>query len=298
MRLKMERALKWLLPALIVTEVALVWSRLLSIGDAVAVVAGIEVLLILLGGRQVFVAARGYRQRRASGLDAWSALEDGLSAVLPRLFARIMVLEPRLWACLFRWILRRTKLREGEFGYHKQSTMDMIVLMVVLVSPIEIVVFELLIPWAWLRWLVLFLEVYTVFWFLGFHASLSALPHRLEETGARLRHGAFAEVFVPYAEIESVGRTIQKAPKWGDGLQPAPEEEGAAYLAINGKTNLTLRLKTPLTVKGVFRSFGPVGTIYLSADEPSLFARKLEQRMGEIGDDAPTETSKKVRPAG
>ena len=289
MKRKAERALKWLLPTLVLTEAALVWSGVLSVRDAVIVVAGIEVLLTLIGARQMFVAMRRYRQGRGSGLDAWSALEDGLAVVLPRKVARIVVLEPRLWVCLFRWVFRRTKLREGEFGYHKRSTMDMLVLLVVLVGPVEALALHLLVPWAWLRWSLLAVEVYGTFWILGFYASLSALPHRIEEAGVRLRYGAFARVFVPYTEIESVGRAVLRAPGGGDGLRAAPEEE-AAYFAITGKTNLTLGLKAPQTIEGLFRSVGPVGRIHLWADEPKLFARELDLRLNRVGCVTPTET--------
>ncbi len=288
MRRKAERALKWLLPTLVLAEAALVWSGVLSVRDAVVVVAGIEVLLTLIGVRQMFVAIRRYRQGRGSGLDAWSALEDGLTVVLPRKVARIVVLEPHLWVCLFRWVFRRTKPREGEFGYHKRSTMDMLVLLVVLVGPVEALVLHLLVPWSWLRWLLIAVEVYGTFWLLGFYASLSALPHRLEETGVRLRYGAFAEVLVLYAEIEKVGRAVLRAPGGGDGLRAAPEEE-AAYFAITGKTNLTLGLKAPQTIEGVFRSVGPVGRIHLWADEPKLFARELGLRLGKVEHITPTE---------
>lgn len=112
-------------------------------------------------------------------------------------------------------------------------------------------IFEILISWSWMRWALLFLSVYAVFWILGFHVSLVALPHRLESSGVRLRYGLFTEVFVPYAEISGVERAARKAPKPGDGMRAAPDE-GAVYLAINGKTDLTVRLREPRPVRGFF----------------------------------------------
>ena len=293
MKLKLEHTLKWLLPALVVAEATLVWSGLLGIRDAVVVVTGIEVLLFLLGGRQVFVAVRNYRRGRSSGLEAWSTLEDGLSTVLPRKVARFIVLEPRLWVCLFRWAFRGTKLRENEFGYHKKSTMDMLALMVVLIGPVEALALHLLVPWAWLRWVLLAVEVYGTLWFLGFYASLQALPHRLEKSGVRLRYGAFAEVLVPYQEIEAIKRYVRRVPGGGDGLRSVPEEN-AAYLAITGKTALAVKLKTPQTVEGVFQSVGPFGTIRFSADDPGALAGALGRRVGESRGAESTEASTKT----
>lgn len=184
--------------------------------------------------------------------------------------AKLSVSEPRLFTCLFRWIFGRTYLREGEFGYHKKSWMIFIVMMVVMTSPVELLVFELVVPWAWLRLLLLILGVYTVFWFLGFHASHVALPHRLEAEGLRLRRGIFAEAFIPYREIKSVERRRRKSPK------------DAAYLAINGNTDLTPRLERPLQMRGFFRSTRPVGTIHAAADKPEKLVRELRLRLREV----------------
>ena len=60
-----KRALKWLLPALVVAQILLVWANLLSLHDAVLVVVGIEALLLLVGARQLFAATcRNRRGRR------------------------------------------------------------------------------------------------------------------------------------------------------------------------------------------------------------------------------------------
>jgi hypothetical protein len=59
-----KRALKWLLPALVVAQILLVWANLLSLHDAVLVVVGIEALLLLVGARQLFAATCRYRRGR------------------------------------------------------------------------------------------------------------------------------------------------------------------------------------------------------------------------------------------
>lgn len=226
----MKRALKWALPILIVIEVGLIWSGRLDLKDALIAVAAIEMLLVVTVIGEILLVARRYRRGRSEGLDFWTALEGGLATIMPRKLARVSVMEPRLFACLARWALRRLRPAEGEFGYHRKSQLGYIVLMVVMTAPVEVLVFEILIPWAWLRWTLLFLSVYAIFWILGFHASLAALPHRLESGGVRLRYGLFAEVLVPYAGISGVERAARRAPKPGEGLHTAPDE-GAAYLA-------------------------------------------------------------------
>ncbi len=139
----------------------------------------------------------------------------------------------------------------------------------------ELLIFEILIPWAWLRWLLLILGVYAVFWLLGFYASLATLPHRLEANALRLRYGLFAQALIPYGEIRSVKLANRRSPKSGDGPRLAPAEN-AVYLAVGGKTNVALTLRAPRTVSGFSREIGPAATFCLRADEPKVLARELE----------------------
>ena len=279
----MKRRLRWLLPVLVVAGVALVRSEVLGLGEAILVLVVVEVLLLLTGGTLLLSAVREYQKNRASGFDGWKALENGIVILLPRLAARIMVSELRLFCCLIKWTFRRTRLREGEFSYHRRSMTGPLVLMVVLVSPVEVLVIELLLqallPLLWLRVLVLLLGVYFVFWILGFYASRIVLPHRFEEAGLRLYHGIFAEGFIPYEEIRNSEKGRRKAPEWGDGLQIDGDE---AFLAVGGKTDVSLELGSPRSLNGFFRTTGPVGTLHLGVDDPEGFARELEHRLRSL----------------
>jgi hypothetical protein len=280
----MKRALKWLLPVLILAEVALVWSGLLDVGDAVLVLVGIETLLVLTGIGGIVLFARRYRRGRSAGLDLWAALEEGLAVLLPRRAARFVLHEPRLLAALFRWTFRRVTPEDNEFGYHKRSIMRAILPLVIVTSPIELLVVHLLAsafsPWGWVKWALLALGLYAILWLLGFYASLVTLPHSLQEDGLRLRYGAFADGFIPYREIASVERASRRAPRSGDGLQTSPQGN-EIYISISGKTDLTLLLHTPHTVEGLFRTAGPAATIHLAADEPKRLATELRGRIGE-----------------
>ncbi|MGF1473879.1 MAG: hypothetical protein ACFB50_19330 [Rubrobacteraceae bacterium] len=272
----MKRLLKWLLPVLIVAEVTLVRLDLLDLRDAMFILIVVEILLLIVGGKQVLRAVREYRRNRDSGFDGWRALEGGLTILLPQLAARLIVSELRTFYCLFKWALRRTRLRKEEFSYHKRSTLDMLVLMIVLVTPVEVLVIELLLqaflPLIWLRVLVVFLEICFLFWIVGFYASRVVLPHRLGATGLRLHHGIFAEGFIPYTEIQSTKQVRRKAPEWGDGLRTT---EDGAYLAIGGSTNVKLELGTSHVLRGFFRATVPVDTVYLAVDEPKVFVQTL-----------------------
>ena len=276
----MKRLPKWLLPVLVVAEVALVRLEILDFGDAVLILVAAEALILVVGGSLTLSAIREYRRNRASGSEGWRALEDGIATLLPKLAARLVVSELRLFCCLIKWAIRRTRLGEGEFSYHKRSTVDMLILMVVLVTPIEVLMIEVLLqaflPLLWLRILLLFLAVYAVLWILGFHASRIILPHRLEKTGLHLHHGVFAEGFIPYPQIRCVEKSRRKTPEWGDGLQRVGDE---AYLAIGGNTDVTLKLHSPHALRGFLRPTEAVSTVRLAVDEPKIFVRELEHRL-------------------
>ena len=274
----MKRALRLLLPAVLLIEAALLWSGELRLGGAILVVAGIEVVLLLVGIGEVILVVRRYRGGRGAGLGPWEALEGGLALILPRPVAKLVVSEPRMFVCLARWVFGRAKPGEAEFGYGKGSPLEMLLVMVLLTAPIEVVFWELLIPWAWMRWALLALSIYSVFWLFGLYASRVALPHRLEEEGLSLRQGLFAEAFVPYAEVKGAERKRRKSPRDGDGLQRSPDGD-AAYLAINGRVDLALTLRNPLTVRGFLKDIGPVGVIHVAADEPERMLRELRRRL-------------------
>lgn len=276
MRRTVDGLLKLLLPALVVVNVSLVWFDVLEPGEAVLVVVGVELLALLVGGQRVFVAVRRYRHGRGSGMDAWQALEDGLTALLPRPVARMVVSEPRLLVCLARWASRRTGLREGEFSYHGRSVLGVFVLVLLPVLIIETLLIELLIPWFWLRVVHLALIAYALIWALGLHASLVTLPHRLEESGIRLRYGTLAEGFIPYAAMAKVRQTRSNPPGRVDGLQVA---DGAAHLAVGSRTDVVLELSEHHPLHGFFRPTEPVNTIHLAADDPGGLVRELEKRV-------------------
>ena len=63
-------------------------------------------------------------------------------------------------------------------------------------------------------------------------------------------------------------------------MQTCPEEN-ALYLATGGKTDLTLRLRTPQVIDSLLLTSEPATTIHLSADEPEKMTSKLHRRVDE-----------------
>lgn len=280
----MRRALRLIVPAVILVEVVLVWSGVIDLGDALLVVIGIEAMFFLVIIFVIVLAVRRLRREHSAGSSPWKTLEQGLCLVLPRTAVRWAMLEPMLFAALIQWASRRAKPTENEFSYHKRSVLRALVPLVVMVSPLELLIIHLLavalIPWSWVKWVLLFLGIWAIFWVLGLYASLATHPHRMEETGLRLRYGLFAEGFIPYVEIGDTARASREAPRFGEGLSHIPEED-AFYLVAGGKTDLTLRLKNPRSVRGFFSESTPASLFHLSIDDPESFLLEVRKRMRE-----------------
>lgn len=236
---------------------------------AVAVLEGALLLLALWG---MVKSIRGFRQ--AEG-DPWKGLEKGLAEFMPLQAARFLVMELRLWGCLGAWIFRRPH-GPDDFTYHSRSMLGLVMGVLVLVTPLEIAVLEILIPWHWLRIVTLVLALYGLLWVVMLFASLRSMPHRLEPYGLSLRYGVLAGGVIPYERIAEVQVAMCKAPKHGDGLQL---DQDSAYFAIDGETNLLLILAEPHALD---RTFGPapaVSRIHLAVDEPKRFIERLRARL-------------------
>ncbi|HEX9987594.1 MAG TPA: hypothetical protein VGE45_03845 [Chloroflexia bacterium] len=272
----MERTLKWSLPLLVLVNVALVWSGVLEAGTAILVGAAIELLVALIAMRQVVIAIRRYRRDRAAGLDIETAVEDGIAVIFPRTVARLVALEPRIWIALFKWAFRRRPLAPDEFSYHKRSALGAFLALVLLTLPVELLLYEILIPWPIVRWILLVVSVYAVFWMLGLYASLRVLPYRLDAGGFKIRYGVLADGFVPYNLISAVELQRRKSPDQ-EGLRVVAEQD-AAYLAVGGRADLTLHLREPIALHGLLRPHPPVRTLHLASDKPDQLAVELRTR--------------------
>ena len=278
----MKRAFKWATLILILAEAALVRFNLLDIRTAIGIVVGVELLLLLVALRQVFVAVKTYRRDRSSGLDAGTALENGLEVFLPAKVARVLASELKLWFYLVLWVSRQGRRSYGDFTYHKKSILGPFLVLLLFTTPAEVFLIELLLPWTWLKWVLVIAAVYAFFWVVGLYASMAKLPHRLGESGIRLSYGIMGRADVPYANISGVARERNTEGLRGDGMK-IRKTESAAYMAVGGGTDVVLRLRNPQALQGWFSATVPVETIHLAADEPERLVRELSSRVEMSG---------------
>lgn len=118
-----RRVAPWATPTLVVLEVILVWSGLLALRTAVAVGVGLEMLLSVSVASRIFAGVREFRTVRDGGADGWQAAEQSLAQLVPRRLARLIVIEPRLWVCLGRWVTGRHYRRRNIHGYRYDAAL-------------------------------------------------------------------------------------------------------------------------------------------------------------------------------
>ncbi|MGH3502326.1 MAG: hypothetical protein ACRDQA_15780 [Nocardioidaceae bacterium] len=250
-RLLWRRIGPWLTPALVALEVGLVWSGLLSLRAAVVVGVVVEALLWVTVLSRVWAGLGRYRADRSTGADVWQAVEAGLARVLPRKFARLLLVEPRMLVAIVQWVRRRgTSAPRLTFRYDQQIrplTLGLVLLVVVEGAALESVL-ALALPGSPWVWVTLGLHVYGVVWLLGFHASIVTRPHRLTRHALHLYDGVFTELVVPRAAV--LGVRASHISNFGrSGLKTVGA--GEAVFALGDATvTLTLDPRTPVLAGG------------------------------------------------
>lgn len=265
----------WLVPALIVIEVALVLSGRLDFGTAIIVVVALELLLGLAAIGRIVTAIRSARAARSAGVDGWTAAQDGLARVVPRPLARVILTEPRLLVELFRWLTGRHDAHAvGAFGY--QQSMRLLIWamfgLVVLEGAIVELVLALLLPHSVWPWIALGVHIYGLIWLAGFYASLVTLPHRLGERELRVRDGVFGEVVIAYSAI-----TRARCQRQSNMGRSGFKITGRAALLAYGDATVTIDLapRPRILVNGELLETEP-STLSITVDKPQEFVRALE----------------------
>ncbi|MGH3321430.1 MAG: hypothetical protein ACRDN9_14900 [Streptosporangiaceae bacterium] len=264
----------WLTPTLVVVEVGLVWSGLLPLRTAVVVGMVVEALLWVTVAGRTIAAVRRFRAGRAEGADLWMAAEQALAQLVPRRLARVLLIEPRLWWCLARWVAGRHEGRRG-YRYHEcvRMTIWIGVGLVVIEGAVADAVVALILPGSPWPWVVLGLHLYALVFLLGFYASLVTRPHLLERGALRLRQSVLAEVLVPYSAI--VRARVGAYPDYARSWFKIDRARGVATLAY-GDANVVLTLDPtePILVRGS-PCETPLTTLYLTVDRPRAFVDAL-----------------------
>jgi hypothetical protein len=177
----------------------------------------------------------------------------------------VVVYELKLWAALFRWILRRpVPVEPGtrRFGY--LGAVKMILIAFIVVSAIEIPILELMIPWRPVANAALFIGVYGLIWMFGLFATMVVHPHLVGPAGLRIRNSITLDVAVPWESITSIEVRRRSMPPGGQ----TQLEDGVLSLGMASQTSIDVRLAEPLVLPVRKAKGQPATTVRFHADDP------------------------------
>lgn len=272
----MKSLYKWALPVLVVFSIILINLDFPPDWALFGALALVELLLLALLVKQYIASKSIYDTSRERGFNGWESLENSLETFMPFLLARLLAFEFKLWYYLWLKIFKRAKYKEGEYTYHKKSMFGAFVLLLLFITPAEITIMHIFLPWVWLKWVLVILAVYAFLWMVGVWLSLSAIPHRLEDNGLHISVGILAEGFVPYSKISSV--EAKKTENLGlDGLK-VDEACNESFFYVNGEADVLIKLKEPLVFKMWVSRTKPSMKVNLAVDDSSGFIKALTER--------------------
>ncbi|MFD4670419.1 hypothetical protein ACFWNN_11830 [Lentzea sp. NPDC058450] len=157
------------------------------------------------------------------------------------------------------------------FGYSAQVRPFLWVFLVV--TPLEILLVELIVPWFWLRAVLLAFGVLSAV-LLGYQLwLLHRFEHEVDDEHLWLRYAREFEYRIPLSAIESVtqgttSRTLGRTRSVVDGT---------LVLEISSSTNVSLRLNTPQEVDLGRQGAHDVTKIEFWTDDPDGMVRALRK---------------------
>ncbi|MDO5513159.1 hypothetical protein [Corynebacterium sp.] len=175
----MRRLLPVMVLAIALLDAWLWWTGRISGVGAVAIFLAVEAVL--------------------AGLYVWTSLRQGIRPLPVRVFFH----EVRAIADLWRVITRRIVVPAGAVALHSRRNWWHLPAMFTVAIVIEIIVIELLVPWPWLRLLLLVGSLYSLPLLWGYVAGRVVHPHYLGEDLV-LREGRKELLRVPASEITAV----------------------------------------------------------------------------------------------
>jgi hypothetical protein len=275
----MDRFFKIALPLILLVDIAFALSGVLDPGTALTVGLTLELVALAFGARQVIAMVLHYRRGRSAGLDVEAAIEDGLTVIFPRPVARVIALEPRVFVSLWRRLFDRRPLQANEYAYHRRSPVGALFGLILFTTPVELFLFELLIPWTWVRVLLAVLAVYGLLWIAGYASSLRTLPHRVGSRSLRLHYGLLGRATIPYDAVESVELApIKMLGNRTEGVYVLKDKE-VGYFAVGGKADVLIHLREPVRIERLTSDSPPVREIYVAVDDPTGFVRLVRERL-------------------
>lgn len=237
----------------------------------VVIAAVIEIVFVSLAIMAIVRIRRAYKRRRLLVPEFWMALEEGLSAQIGNVGARLIIGEPKIFFALASWLLRRhRRLSPRAFAYASASRIGMMTGVALFLVILEGSFSAVVLPWPGVKVVLLVVSIYAAAWIVGIYASLHAYPHLLTDQGLLVRYGVLGDAWIDWRNVADISIDKSTSPGGQDGLFV---KNDTAIFSVGGKTTVSIRCQTPVTVSGFLRKSAGITMIRIAANEPDAFVR-------------------------
>lgn len=275
MKVKSPKAGRLILPGVLAVEAVAIATGLIEYPQGLSAVLLIELTLAALVLVEITRAVLAVRAGKRDDVDWPTALEHGLSAVMPRRVAAMARHELLLWRALLLAVSRRTDVSGQETAIPYAGPLLPVLVAVLVVDGIGIVVLHLLLPWPAVRLAMLVVGVLGLVWLAGFLAGLRVYPHAVGPDRLRIRFGALREYRIRPADVTAVYR--QRS--WDISGMTAVLDGDLVVPVMNG-TTVVVEL-APGSSVGMSRLDETVDVrrVYFAADDPAAAVRAIAVSM-------------------
>ncbi|MFI6763101.1 hypothetical protein ACIBF5_28625 [Micromonospora sp. NPDC050417] len=271
------RLLKWTAVAVIAVELLLVVTGVLDLGDAVIIAIGLEALCGVLALALAVTARVMYRRLRQAGVGRWDAFLQAAGTVLPQPMVTLLRHEIGGLLSMIMLVRGRKDVPAGGTVIRYGSAHKAFLIVMIVLAPVEILLVELLVPWAWLRIVLLILAIFGVEWLFGFYSAVHTRPHYVDAHRLVLRMGHLAAVSVDVGSVRAVRRETHDKYK---GLVSVTDEVVAVPGMSGTAVTVTLEPDTPVQVEG--RGTVHASEVRFDADDLDAAVRSIRERMESL----------------
>jgi hypothetical protein len=172
--------------------------------------------------------------------------------------------EVHILVALFRWVTRRPDVARGDTAIPYGDSVRIVMIGFIVVSAIEVVVMELIVPWPTIRFVLFVLGIYGLVWMVGFAAAVWIRPHTIGPRGLCLRFGYRADVTIPIEKLASARKHLK-----GSHQKTLEYADGTAAVAVMGVTNVCVELHGPYDIELGRSGIHRISRVRFRADDPA-----------------------------
>lgn len=237
----------------------------------------IEVTVLSLVIYKTIKITKSYKEHKKSE-DFYTTMAKATSEVLPKQIASILVTEISVvYYGFINW--KKSVLKEGEFSYHKKSTIISILIGFLMVILIETFALHyLLSKWNMVvAWILTVLSIYTGLQIYALARSIAKRPIKIDVNSEKLilRFGFFAEWSVAINAIEKVELSNKDLPEDKSIVPFSP-------LGSLTEHNVILHFYREQQFSGFYGFSKKATKLAIYIDEKQQFSKMLQQYMTEV----------------